>query len=199
MVGDRARTIPYGHCVKCRIRCAISRTTFVAAQRLRSPITQTAGDGRRCPDQPLTSAASISTNWLEFTTDVNGGMDPDGSSVPDSARVFVRVNRSPASGMSLANAIRLRQMGQEVQPELESGLPGTLRAAPTPRPDARLKARPITGTRTGIGVPPDTPNAVEIRNPRSLGEGRVRAEAPDVPTRPTQARGAQALAPTHLP
>lgn len=76
------------------------------------------------PDQPLTSAAPISTNWVDFTTDINGGVDPDGSSVPDSSWVFVRVNRCPASGTPLSNAIRLRQMSQEDQPELEISLPG---------------------------------------------------------------------------
>ena len=40
------------------------------------------------------------------------------------------------------------------------------------------------------------PNAVEIRNPLPAGEGRVRADAPDVTSRPPQARIAQALIPT---
>jgi adenine-specific DNA-methyltransferase len=39
----------------------------------------------------------------------------------------------------------------------------------------------------------------EIGNPLPAGEGRVRAEAPDVPTSSSQARGAQALTPTPLP
>jgi selenocysteine-specific elongation factor len=43
------------------------------------------------------------------------------------------------------------------------------------------------------------PNAVEIRNPLPLGEGRVRAEAPDVSMSSLQARDAPALTPTPLP
>ena len=75
-------------------------------------------------DQPLTSVAPISTNWVDFTTDVNGGVDPDGSSVPDSSWFFVKVAACPANGTALNNAIRLRQMGQEGQPVLQISLPG---------------------------------------------------------------------------
>lgn len=72
--------------------------------------------------QPLTSVAPISTNWVDFTTDVNF-MDPDGSSVRDSSWVLVKSGCTTATPGSLNGALRLRQKGQEGQPDLEISLP----------------------------------------------------------------------------
>ncbi|WP_150047203.1 MULTISPECIES: hypothetical protein [Methylomonas] len=68
--------------------------------------------------QPLTSVAPISTNWVDFTTDVNY-QDPDGSSQRDSSWFFVQSGCTSATPASLSGALRLRQKGQEGQPDLE--------------------------------------------------------------------------------
>lgn len=73
--------------------------------------------------QPLTSIAPISQNWVDFTSDLNS-LDPDGSSLPDSAWLFVKSTCTTAAPTSLTGAIRLRQTGQEGQPDLTITLPG---------------------------------------------------------------------------
>ena len=84
----------------------------------RAGLTQTAvihqpGDSA----QPLTSVAPISQNWVDFTSDLNS-FDPDESTKPDSAWMFVKSACTTAAPTSLASAIRLRQTGQEGQPNL---------------------------------------------------------------------------------
>ncbi|MBK8816002.1 MAG: hypothetical protein IPN42_11135 [Methylococcaceae bacterium] len=69
------------------------------------------------PAQPLTSAAPISQNWVDFTTDLNS-FDPDESTKPDSSWMFVKSTCTTAAPSTLTGAIRLRQMGQEGQPNL---------------------------------------------------------------------------------
>lgn len=83
--------------------------------------------------QPLTSVAPISTNWVDFTTDVNY-MDPDGSSVRDSSWVMVKSSCTTATPGSLTGALRLRQKGQEGQPDLEISLPAYVPAGANTNP-----------------------------------------------------------------
>jgi len=84
----------------------------------RAGLTQTAvvhqvGDD----DQPLTSVAPISTNWVDFTSDVNYN-DPDGSSMRDSSWFFVKSGCTSATPAALTGALKVRQLGQEGQPDL---------------------------------------------------------------------------------
>ncbi len=73
--------------------------------------------------QPLTSVAPISTNWVDFTTDVNF-LDPDGSSQRDSAWLFAKSSCTTATPTAVTGALRFRQKGQEGQPNLEISVPG---------------------------------------------------------------------------
>jgi hypothetical protein len=73
--------------------------------------------------QPLTSIAPISQNWVDFTSDLNS-FDPDESTKPDSAWLFVKSTCTTAAPTSLTGAIRLRQTGQEGQPNQTITLPG---------------------------------------------------------------------------
>jgi hypothetical protein len=73
--------------------------------------------------QPLTSVAPISTNWVDFTSDVNF-MDPDGSSMRDSPWFYVKSGCTSAAPTAVTGALRFRQMGQEGQPNLEISVPG---------------------------------------------------------------------------
>lgn len=82
------------------------------------------------PAQPLTSVAPISTNWVDFTSDVNY-LDPDGSSMRDSPWYFVRSACTTAAPAEVADVLRFRQMGQEDQPELEISIPGFAPAGAT--------------------------------------------------------------------
>jgi len=73
--------------------------------------------------QPLTSVAPISTNWVDFTSDVNYN-DPDGSSMRDSSWFYVKSGCTSATPTSLNNALIVREMGQEGQAVREILLPG---------------------------------------------------------------------------
>ncbi|MGR8932276.1 MAG: hypothetical protein ACU836_16730 [Gammaproteobacteria bacterium] len=75
------------------------------------------------PDQPSTSIAPISTNWVDFTSDVNF-MDPDGSSMRDSSWLYVKSGCTSATPSAVSGALRIRQTGQEGQPGIEISLPG---------------------------------------------------------------------------
>lgn len=83
--------------------------------------------------QPLTSVAPISNNWVDFTSDVNF-MDPDGSSMRDSSWMLVKSSCTTASPTSLNGALRLRQKGQEGQPDLEISIPGYVPAGANTTP-----------------------------------------------------------------
>lgn len=85
------------------------------------------------PPQPLTSIAPISTNWVDFTLDLNY-LDPDGSSVRDSPWLFVRSTCTTATPTEVGGILRFRQMGQEDQPQLEVRLPGFAPAGATNAP-----------------------------------------------------------------
>ena len=73
-------------------------------------------------NQPLTSTAPISTNWVSFTSDINY-FDPDGSSTRDSSWFFVKSTCTTAAPVKLANALELRQLGQEGQPIITIKVP----------------------------------------------------------------------------
>ncbi|MEQ1560516.1 MAG: hypothetical protein ABL933_16470 [Methyloglobulus sp.] len=75
------------------------------------------------PNQPLTSSAPISLNWVDYTTDVNY-QDPDGSSMRDSPWFYTKSTCTTAAPAALAGALRLREMGQEGQTPLEISIPG---------------------------------------------------------------------------
>lgn len=64
--------------------------------------------------QPLTSVAPISTNWVDFTSDVNYN-DPDGSSMRDSSWFYVKSGCTTATPTALSGALVVREMGQEGQ------------------------------------------------------------------------------------
>jgi hypothetical protein len=74
-------------------------------------------------DQPLTSAAPIDTNWVDFTSDVNYN-DPDGSSMRDSSWFYVKSGCTPATPTALTGALKVREMGQEGQAVRVISLPG---------------------------------------------------------------------------
>jgi hypothetical protein len=73
--------------------------------------------------QPLTSIAPISTNWVDFTTDVNF-LDPDGTSTSDSSWLFVNSKCTTAAPTAVSGALKFRQKGQEGQPDIETSLSG---------------------------------------------------------------------------
>lgn len=73
-------------------------------------------------NQPLTSIAPISTNWVSFTSDINY-FDPDGSSTRDSSWFFIKSTCTTAAPAKLANALELRQLGQEGQPIITIKMP----------------------------------------------------------------------------
>lgn len=66
-------------------------------------------------DQPLTSVAPISTNWVDFTSDVNYN-DPDGSSMRDSSWFYVKSGCTSATPAAVSGVLQVREMGQEGQP-----------------------------------------------------------------------------------
>ncbi|MGJ0429874.1 hypothetical protein [Methylobacter sp.] len=66
-------------------------------------------------DQPLTSVAPISTNWVDFTSDVNYN-DPDGSSMRDSSWFYVKSGCTSATPTAVSSVLQVREMGQEGQP-----------------------------------------------------------------------------------
>lgn len=73
--------------------------------------------------QPLTSVAPISTNWVDFTSDVNY-QDPDGSSMRDSPWFYVQSACTSAAPKAVTGALKFRQKGQEGQPDIETSIPG---------------------------------------------------------------------------
>jgi hypothetical protein len=74
-------------------------------------------------DRPLTGTAPLNPNWVTFSTDLNTS-DPDGSTKPDSAWLFVKSTCTTAAPATFNGAIRLRQTGQEGQPNLTISMPG---------------------------------------------------------------------------
>lgn len=67
--------------------------------------------------------AAIRTNWVDFTVDVTGGVDEDGTTSKDSPFLYVRAGcgsgADTATGgpfPTVANTVRIRQTGQESQP-----------------------------------------------------------------------------------
>ncbi len=75
------------------------------------------------PARPLTTSAPISTNWVDFTTDLNSE-DDDGSTKPNSPWLYVKSTCTTATPAVLNGAIQIRQMGQEGQPVIFKSIPG---------------------------------------------------------------------------
>ncbi|OAM51341.1 hypothetical protein A7981_11500 [Methylovorus sp. MM2] len=75
-------------------------------------------------------AAGIDTNWVEFTTD-NNYLDDDGTTLPDSSQLYVKVTGTNAcpqivngEAVLTNNAYSFRQTGQEEAPFVEFKVPG---------------------------------------------------------------------------
>jgi len=89
----------------------------------RAGLTFTSADTPPNPARPLTTVAPISTNWVDFTSDLNS-QDPDGTSKPDSPWLYVRSTCTKATPTALTGAIQIRQTGQEGQPIIYKSIPG---------------------------------------------------------------------------
>ncbi len=89
----------------------------------RAGLTRTSADTPPNPARPLTSVAPISTNWVDFTSDLNRN-DPDGSNKPDSPWLFIQSACTAAAPITLQGAILIRQTGQEGQPPVTLSIPG---------------------------------------------------------------------------
>ena len=59
--------------------------------------------------------ANLNANWVEFTTDANA-VDPDNTTNPASAAVYVKAACTAAAPVAVNDAIRLRQSWQEQNP-----------------------------------------------------------------------------------
>lgn len=64
--------------------------------------------------------SEIRTNWVDFTVDVTGGLDEDGTTAKDSPYMYVRAGCGSGTEATAApttnNTVRIRQTGQESQP-----------------------------------------------------------------------------------
>lgn len=89
----------------------------------RAGLTRTSADTPPNPARPLTSVAPISTNWVDFTSDLNRN-DPDGSNKPDSPWLYIQSACTAAAPITLQGAILIRQSGQEGQPPITLSIPG---------------------------------------------------------------------------
>jgi len=78
-------------------------------------IGQTASPGTIVP-APAQQTSEIRTNWVDFTLDSTGGLDEDGTTSQLSPVIYVQANCNGTITSSLANAVRIRQTGQETQP-----------------------------------------------------------------------------------
>jgi hypothetical protein len=65
---------------------------------------------------PAQQAALIHTNWVDFTMDVTGAADEDGTTLPFSPWLYVQADCTSTAAANLANSVVLRQTGQESQP-----------------------------------------------------------------------------------
>jgi hypothetical protein len=70
-------------------------------------------------------AAAISTNWVDFTMDVNWA-DTDGgfNKANKSSMMYVKSTCSSAAPVAVAGALRFRQTGQEIAPLVEISVTG---------------------------------------------------------------------------
>ncbi len=89
----------------------------------RAGLTRTSVSTPPNPARPLTSLAPISTNWVDFTSDLNAN-DPDETDNPDSPWMFIQSACTAAAPITLQNAILIRQTGQEGQPPVTLSIPG---------------------------------------------------------------------------
>ena len=60
--------------------------------------------------------APFSSSWVDFTTDVTGGTDEDGSTNFVSPTMYIRQSCANATTSVVANSFKMRQTGQETQP-----------------------------------------------------------------------------------
>jgi hypothetical protein len=74
--------------------------------------------------------AALSSNWVDFTTDVNA-RDPDGSSFPQTSVMYVHSGCTSATPALFNDAIRLRSTGQEDQTQIEVKIQGYAPAGAT--------------------------------------------------------------------
>ena len=106
-----------------------SNPANIASGYLAQPLTSGApaasteinGVGQTYPTFPgsptaAQQTAAISTNWVDFTMDITGGEDEDGTTEPDSSMLYVRAACTSAAPVALANSVKIRQTGQETQP-----------------------------------------------------------------------------------
>ena len=83
--------------------------------------TEINGVGQTYPTFPgsptaAQQTAAISTNWVDFTMDITGGVDEDGTTEQDSSMLYVRAACTSAAPVALANSVKIRQTGQQTQP-----------------------------------------------------------------------------------
>jgi hypothetical protein len=89
----------------------------------RAGLTRTSVNTPPNPARPLTSIAPISTNWVDFTTDLNAN-DPDETDNPDSPWFYIQSACTASAPITLQGAILIRQTGQEGQPPVTISIPG---------------------------------------------------------------------------
>jgi len=70
-----------------------------------------------------TQSANPSSNWVDFTTDLNAN-DPDGISYVDSSIMYIKTTCEGQNPAEYPDAIRLRTTGQNGQSVMEIRLPG---------------------------------------------------------------------------
>lgn len=77
--------------------------------------------------------AEIRTNWVDFTVDITGGVDEDGTTAKDSPFLYVRSgcgSGTEATAFPTTNStVRIRQTGQESQPWVTVVTNGVTRSA----------------------------------------------------------------------
>lgn len=60
--------------------------------------------------------APFSSNWVDFTTDVTGGVDEDGTTNPSSSTFFIKQACTATTAPQTPGNFKIRQTGQETQP-----------------------------------------------------------------------------------
>ncbi len=83
--------------------------------------TEINGVGQTYPTPPGSPTAAqqeapFSANWVDFTVDVTGGVDEDGTTSPASPNMYIKQACTTATTSAVANSMKIRQTGQETQP-----------------------------------------------------------------------------------
>jgi len=163
-----------------------------------APAPLPAGDHPDQPSRPLQpiqasqSKQPSQSNQPTQPSQQNPPTPPSGAGLSGSPGLPLQpVERSDSGGSAGAGPSSQAFVAEQMPvPERPSA---SRLAPPAPVEAAKGPVAPSSAGAAGMGA---GNNVVEITNPLPLGEGRVRAEAPDIPTIPPQARGAQALTPT---